>query len=611
MRVLLPLHMYSVTYELAHGRPYSKLEELLLRAVSDLQGQAGCTYRDLRDVFKVHDRLLTEGLVTLIQEAWVVMVQEGREIRYLVTAEGQLTITHKRRPSKLRVRSNRASIVRERLTGQLARSGDLQLVTGRAVRTATDRRELHNVLRPRVQRTRVNGGETEWLLPPSGHQEWVRWIDSVARLNTDLYYLPVLADLEKSEVVGLPHHWRHLGPLILGEVAERTDDMTDDETFQTRLGGLMKKPLRGAGRHLPPRAGSYATASVTCDDLALTAAESRGLTNSVLAQALDNILVVTTRLDRGRAGRARDLLAGLKERGIHADLLWALDSPQDDSPAALANVLGAARGGRGNGKVQFNRTPSEAAMDLVLASTPAGPVAVLGSALLGDGARGDALSPAVRVTDPSVLAMLARLCAGWWEGLPSEEGSLPAHRWKHLAERWIGAAAVARTSPTEAAPDAAAPCPGPLCTGSVMLYLGPQQAAIREELTTRPGPRLLIADSASSRDELAAESATTGEVRPGFRVVGGSDGWQFMNRSTGMAWSTVDTSELVPPTGPCRVTAVTDRWLVEQVDRPVSALSFTVNGHVATRAWERTAEFRSTTPPNGESGRGPTAGEAH
>jgi hypothetical protein len=156
VQTLLPVNRYVVTYELAHGRPYSKLEELLLRSICDATDGGGRTFIELNETFQVHARLITEGLVTVIQEGWVAMQQQGSEMRYLVTDEGRRTVQSGRQPSNRRVRTAYASIARERLTGLLARASNLPLVTGSHLRKASRRSVWPAALNPRLLRTSVN-----------------------------------------------------------------------------------------------------------------------------------------------------------------------------------------------------------------------------------------------------------------------------------------------------------------------------------------------------------------------------------------------------------------------------------------------------------------------
>ncbi|WP_442829437.1 hypothetical protein [Streptomyces sp. JW3] len=606
--------MYSVTYELAHGRPYSKLEELLLRAVNEFDGSTGCTFSGLREVFLVHDRLLTEGLVTLIQEGWVAMVQQGSEVHYLITEEGRLTIEHGRRPSNLRVHTRHAKIVRERLTGQLARSSDLQLVTGpQAVRGSGARSWKKYQLTPRMQRTKINGGETEHLLPRSRtRQEWIRWIDSVARLNTDLYYLPVLVDPETVEVTGLPHQWRTLKPLILEEVAERYDEFVDDTGFQEKpnevvQGAAVTNEQRGtASAAAQPRDICFAETSVRPEDFALTGTEGRRLVERTLDECTGNALIVAAHLDARQAAAAGTLVAALRQRGVHVDLLWscAQDLPPTRSETAAAatgdpatpaadagpeelvreinRLIGAARGTAGRGKLVFNRAPAATATSLVLVTTGRGPVAVIGVDPFEPVTDEDCFLPAVRYSDAAGLASVARLCAGWWEDLPGDEGSLPAHRWKHYAERWAGEAARALGDDPDAAFEA-----GAADTGSVRLLIGPQPADLAETLRSGPNRRFLLADSGRSVDTLTARitavppAATTVPTR----VAGAAGGWRWLERTAG-SWQERP-AEIPDLAAGVRVTAGDDLWLVEYPVENARVLSFSVSGRAAAEAWNR------------------------
>jgi hypothetical protein len=302
------------------------------------------------------------------------------------------------------------------------------------------------------------------------------------------------------------------------------------------------------------------------------------------------VLIIAGRLDRGRATEAKDVLINLRAKGVQADLLWSCDQ-SDGTAREILGILGAARANASlPGAVMFNRTPSAAAADLILASTASGPVAVVGASFLENSVEAQGLSPAARLSDPAVLAGLARLCAGWWEEIPGDEGTLLAHRWKHLAERWASQAVVPRSS----APLPHADCAyGPaLCTGEIALLTGTQQAAVRRELTAEGGPRFMIADGCSSVEALTVEVA---EILPAtvgsrYRALGATDGWRLMRR-TGDTWSERPAAQLPPPSGPHRVMAVREQWLVEYAEVADPALSFCLTGHVAAQAWERTSNW--------------------
>jgi len=593
---LLPLTMYSVSYELASGRPYSKFEELLLHAVDAQQHPDDCTFADLRQVFQIHDRLLTEGLVTLIQEGWIAMEQRGVEIHYRVTEEGKLTLASGRRPSNVQVRNARTSIVRERLTGQLARASDLAIITGTRLRGHAVRKAWREALKPRMVRSALNGGEVERLLPHSDERhEWIRWIDSVARVSQDLHYLPIWVDEDKSRVLGLPYQWQHLTSMILQEVVERAEEF-DNEAVQKEILDLLtsrdgKEPAAEAfAGTAEMEAASFAVATATCGDIALTASEARGLAEQVLASSVGNVLLVVGRLDLDRAAAVRDILINLGTRGIQVDLLWSCG--ESDGPAKeILRHLGAARS-KAPGQVVFNTAPAALAEDLLIASTSGGPVAVVGS-FIDPSADDRGLCPAVRLSEPGILAALARLSAGWWESGTGDEGAVPAYRWKYLGERWAAEGAALISHPPTPV-ELGCPNGGPhTCSGEVVLLTGPQRITAGNEIRQEPGPRLMIGDGGSTIEALQTEFADLPEdVGRLYRAFGGLNGWRFLRRA-GDSWAHPSEAILPSPSRLHRVVAARDRWLITSSGQPEAALSFLLTGHLAVKAWERTTPRRA------------------
>ncbi|MFG1897110.1 hypothetical protein ACGFIP_24160 [Micromonospora zamorensis] len=587
IRTLIPLQMYVVTYELAHGRPYSRFEELLLKAIYEASDTGGRTSRELEKIFQVHLRLLTEGLVTLIQEGWVAMAQKDTQIYYLVTAEGRSTVSTGRRP--LRVRTAHARIVRERLTGQMARASDLNLVTTNSLRRLPRGVPRRQALQSRLIRTKVNGGEAERLLPRSGEQhEWVRWIDSATRVSQDLHYLPIRVDLDADKVFGLPYQWHHLTGTILQEVRERVPQFEADQEFQDVLGRLMQStPDRAAEPDdetesvVQQWAEPYARAAVSCADLTWNGSQGRAVAAELLQRAHGSVLLVAGHLDPSAAVTLKDAALALRRRGVHCDVLW---SCADDQPAtAIARTISAIRADDSlPGKVQFNRQPAAAVADMIITSTEDGPVVAVGAGLFGLPAQDGELRPVLRITDPAAAAQLSRICAGWWEELPGSDPALPAHRWKHLAEQWAGD--LARIPAVDRAPVACPDDPSCACTGEVLILVGPQQSAFQDRLAVEPGVRYLRTEPERPADDLVVElSGLDDAVGRMFRVVGGSDGWRTVRRKAS-TWFT-EVVRAAPPARAQRILAVNGQWLVQCGDPDRSSVSFCVEGHVGERAW--------------------------
>ncbi|MCX4528570.1 MULTISPECIES: hypothetical protein [unclassified Streptomyces] len=554
IHVLLPLDVFRVSYDVAVGRPYSRLEELLLRLISKDQGEEGRTFQELRQAFQVHDRLLIEGLVTLLREGWAAMVQSDQEIRYVATREGLLTISSSRRPASLRVQRRQTSIVRELLSCQLARLSDLEVLRTEEVRRKTNRGSVSFALRGRHHRKTLNGGETEGLLPRNAdEQQWIRRIDSNAKLARGKYYLPLRVDLEEGTVLGLPGNWSHLAPLALEETEQQYQDLAVGSDAQERFDRMLKEWEKDRS-HVRRSSGSPAPraelAAMPCAEAALSAGGSRRLAERALERATGHVLIVASQLDDAQAARVTEVAAGLQSRGVSVDVLWSCADAEEGLRKRLANALGSSRGKATPGKIFFNRTPTEAMADFVLAATDDGPVAVLGAGLLSGATQEHTLSPAVLVDDVRGLSTLALLASGWWQESPDDNAELTASRWRHLAEKWVEEAALSRAAPgveeVEESWDLSTPLlpsPGSGEDGgsSLSLLIGAQGAAARERVMQTDG-------SATQR--------------------------------LGQPWD------------PVQVAATAGEWVVGVARQSVSALAFQLRGRLAAELWQQAGDER-------------------
>ena len=113
------------------------------------------------------------------------------------------------------------------------------------------------------------------------------------------------------------------------------------------------------------------------------------------------------------------------------------------------------------------------------------------------------------------------------------------------------------------------------------------------EIRHEPGPRLMIGDGRSTIEVLRTEFADLPEdVGRLYRAFGGLDGWRFLRRA-GDLWPQRPEAILPSPSRLHRVVATRDRWLITSSGQPEPALSFLLTGHLAVKAWERTAPRRT------------------
>ena len=126
MILLIPLSRFRVTYETGYGRPYSKLEALILKGVEQGVG----TLDELCDTFQIHRRLLIEALVTLTRNGWLaVSGVPGKS--FVLTPEGRQALLSGDSPSSLLIQPRESCVLTERLTGRTLFYRDVPYVSER------------------------------------------------------------------------------------------------------------------------------------------------------------------------------------------------------------------------------------------------------------------------------------------------------------------------------------------------------------------------------------------------------------------------------------------------------------------------------------------------
>ena len=118
MIAFVPIARYKVEYQVASGRPFSIFEKLLLRGIDGGSNTLG----SLAEMFKVHRRLVIEGLVTLMQAGWVSIAVGSDE--FVLSQSGKLACEGSTGlPPTIIVSDRSQTIVVEKVTGQIAKWG--------------------------------------------------------------------------------------------------------------------------------------------------------------------------------------------------------------------------------------------------------------------------------------------------------------------------------------------------------------------------------------------------------------------------------------------------------------------------------------------------------
>ena len=169
MILLVPLSRFQVFFERGGGRPYSRLEALMLRAIE----QGAGTLDELRDIFEVHPRLLIEALVTLTHAGWLAVSSvPGKS--FMLTPEGLQALLSGDNPTSLQTWEDDTYVLMERLTGAVILSEDVRYVR---------KEDLDEVWKYCVQLApqvadEVDESRVDRLLPRA-QGEWIRSIGSI------------------------------------------------------------------------------------------------------------------------------------------------------------------------------------------------------------------------------------------------------------------------------------------------------------------------------------------------------------------------------------------------------------------------------------------------
>ncbi len=443
MIVLVPVSRFRVAYELARGRPYSRLERRVLEAIA----HGGASLRTLRTTFRVHERLLVESVVTLVTAGWVA-VAGGTEATFVLTVEGSDAVGTGSDPVSVVVSPAKPHIlVLERVTGQLARNAEARTYQRDDL---SDVWESAVVLTSRVLRNALDEAEVQKLLP-RGTGEWVRWVGPITLASKNRHFLPVDVDLEAGQARGLPRAWH--GPLLPHVLDAARRRSTCDEQAAVG-GGEPNDPQTGRVAVAGQRPGARrrgrftSVADVTTpwrppdtfvplhreDVLVGTKAHDRALA-AALGSAARNLLLASPGLDPDRLVAFLNAASGAVERGVRVDVLPGATPPGFDQAAVTDAVNRAgyeAAGNQGRILMRTGTHPTGSGASLLLYDDSSGSLI----AVVGDhdwlGPPVEATSVSVRIAAPSVVGDLARAAASLWtSGQGVATGA--ADRWRHLA----------------------------------------------------------------------------------------------------------------------------------------------------------------------------------
>lgn len=459
MIVLIPVSRFRVVYETARGRPYSKLEHMVLQSVAD----GGATLKDLSGAFRVHERLLVEAVVTLVTAGWVA-VSGGAEARFVLTALGHAAANSGSDPVSVVVSAARPQIVvMDRVTGQLARNRDARHWRREEFGDAWD---LAAIMRERIERNSLDESQVQKLLSRQAG-EWVRRVGPITLVSRATHFLAAEVDLNDGLVRGLPSAWHEalVGRVLACARAQVRDEATSDEATP-QPASTTSKPRQGRQFAGVPEPARDPLVLATCipihrRDLVVGAKEHQAALQFALATARSSVAIVSPSVssldlfadlarlvsDAVRRGVRVDILVGRADLGINTSEL-----------VAIANRVGYQTDNRnGRSRLRTRHPATGSGASLLLYDDQNGDlVGLIGDYdwLSGSGSTKQSLG--VRLTEASLCGDLGRAVGSLWSGSSAMDRDFAgsAERWRRLAsaaeER---AAALEVAQPTTSSPD--------------------------------------------------------------------------------------------------------------------------------------------------------------
>lgn len=429
MIVLVPISRFRVPFATAQGRPYSHLEQLVCRAVGD--GVA--TIDALVDTFKVHRRLITQAVVSLVQDDFVAL-GGAAEDALLLTRLGAEAVD-RGTLTKTIVTPSRTIVVMERLTGALAPNAEVRFLDDRQVReTYNDAPKLPI----RVGYNDLDSAQVRDLLPHRQF-EWLQFVGTITQLSKGTHWLPVDADLEAGAVIGIPDRWDRRLSAAIPEELRRSGRATERVPAPQPLRPQRRRPTSTSDDpEIPRLPADHWAVELDAVDLITDVGSARDAVASALRMAKTTALIATPAISAPGLETLADDVSAACRRGVRVDVLWGTDL--DGGLDRLKKLqydeqLGAT--------LDFNREPAPTAMSAVVADDGGSAVAIVGPVGPLDtvAADGDA-TMAVLIRTPGAAAAICMAAAGAW-GIPTGErlasGPDRLHRLSaELASRELG-----------------------------------------------------------------------------------------------------------------------------------------------------------------------------
>ncbi len=353
MIVLLPVGVLRVPFQLASGRPYSYLEELILTSLSE----EAKGLDQLCVLFAIHRRIVIEVLVTLMYSGWIALDPVGTESgnRYCITLAGKRALRGKESagtplPAATTVRKAGMSVVLERTLGQVARNSEVSW---------QPRQQLNHIWNEAtiLPKRHVRDSVGPALLAPIVPRlpgEWIRDVGLPFPTRQGSDYAVLYADVVQKELLGVPHVWR-------SRLTEFVFEHLEEQGLSSRPGVVLPDEVRpllaNDTLEVDGRGEDLGASEVSPEEFQFLVGQEEHEEELVdfLSAAESWCVIVSPLTTRDRSQRVDTEIRKAIARGVSVAVLWSQDACEQ-SKLELNDVrtmleewggLAEAQGGRG------------------------------------------------------------------------------------------------------------------------------------------------------------------------------------------------------------------------------------------------------------------------
>jgi len=396
----VPICVFRVRYEVASGRPFTELEQVVLKALAEKNVRV----RDLAARFCLRDAIVIESIVTLAREGWVALNAEDGT--YFITQTGRQAIADSAIPQFLVVDERQTTVLMERITGGLI--GGSEIIYQR-----NNHADFPGGLGPPTEQrldvewwnTRLVGGQIEPFLKTE-EQRWVRRVDIPQLAGIDAYWVKATVDTISGKVsFERPISWES----TLREALHRKAEQVSGE----KIGNNADVTLASASVAYWHEV-SFKTSDLWIDrDLhaaALRAALEKAVTYVHVASAFFDPSVLN--------GITREAILAALSRGVKVGLLWGYEQGERAKQTIEWLDKLAYDAKPHQHRLCYNRIASDSHAKILTWDEPEGPRVVVGSCnwlsnplTVNDQTR---TNISICVRDASAMAEVLRAFAGLW-----------------------------------------------------------------------------------------------------------------------------------------------------------------------------------------------------